>query len=146
MDPFQMLSKDHRAVEQIFEQIEKTDNREAKHRQQLFEKVRRELNLHSQIEENVFYPELTSYKGTERLRGAAVAEHREVKQILREIGRLSAEDDQWSEMINELKIVVRHHTEEEEDRIFPAARREFDKRRLDEIGQQIEEMKQQARV
>jgi iron-sulfur cluster repair protein YtfE (RIC family) len=144
MDAFQILAKDHRAVEQIFEQIEKSDNRGAKHREQLFHKVRQELKLHTQIEEKVFYPELKRHDGTKKLVGEALLEHGEVEQMLQEIGRLSPEDDQWSEMVNELKLAVQHHVREEEDQMFPAARRELDQSRIDEIGRRIEEMKQNA--
>ncbi len=146
MDPFQILSKDHRAVEHIFEKIEKTDNREAEQREQMFQKVRQELELHAQIEEKVFYPELKRFDGTKKLVSEALEEHAEIEQMLQEIGSLSAEDDQWSEMINELKMAVGHHVREEEDQIFPAARRELDQSRIDEIGRRIEDMKQKARV
>lgn len=144
MDPFQILSKDHRAVEHLFELIEKTDNREAKRREQLFQKVRQELELHTQIEEKVFYPELKRHDGIRQLVGQALEGHREVKEMLREIGAVSAEDDQWSEMINELKMAVEHHVREEEGQIFLAAREELDESRIGEIGRRIEEMKQRA--
>jgi hemerythrin superfamily protein len=146
MDLFQILSKDHRAVEQIFERIEKVDNRDGAHREQMFHQIRQELELHTQIEEKLFYPELKRHDGTKKLVADALEEHAEVKQMLQEIGTLSVEDDQWSEMINELKMAVRHHVHEEEGQIFPAARQELDQSRIDEIGRQIEEMKQKAGV
>ena len=144
MDAFQILSKDHRTVEQLFEKIEKADNRGTKHREQLFQNLRQELELHAELEEKIFYPEMKKHAGTKGLVGEALEEHGEVKQMLREIGRLSAEEDQWSEMVNELKMAVQHHVREEEERMFPAARKELDKRRQDELGQQIHDMKQKA--
>jgi iron-sulfur cluster repair protein YtfE (RIC family) len=146
MDPFQILSKDHRAVEQIFEQIEKIDNRETDHREQIFHKLRQELELHTQIEEKIFYPELKRHDGTKKLVAEALEEHAEVKQMLQEIGTLSAEDDQWSEMINELKMAVQQHVHEEEGQIFPAARQELGQGRIDEVGRQIDEMKQKVSI
>jgi hypothetical protein len=49
-------------------------------------------------------------------------------------------------MINELKLAVGHHVHEEEGQIFPAARKGLDQSRIDEIGRQIEEMKQKASI
>jgi hemerythrin superfamily protein len=146
MDAFQILSKDHREVEQLFEQIEKTDNRGADSREQLFQKLKQELELHTEVEEKIFYPEMKKHDGTKELVGDALEEHGEVKQMLQEIGQLSAEDDQWSEMINELKMAVQHHVREEEDQMFPAARNQLDSGRIDELGRQIEEMKPKARA
>ena len=142
MEAFELLSNDHRSVEKLFAQIEKTDNRGANDREQLFQKLRQELELHTQMEEKIFYPEMKKHKGTKELVEEALEEHGEVKQMLQEIGRLSAEDDQWSEMINELKMSVQHHVQEEEQRMFPAARKALDQSRIDELGRQLQEMKQ----
>jgi hemerythrin superfamily protein len=144
MDAIEALSKDHRAVYQLFEQIEKTDNRGVQNRTQLFQELRRELELHTQVEETIFYPEMKKYEATRNLVGEALDEHGEVKQMLQQIGRLSAEDEQWSELINELKLAVQHHVREEEGQIFPAARKELDQTRIDELGQQIQQVKQKA--
>src|SRR5262249_45661773 len=118
MDAFDILSKDHRTVEQLFARIEKTDNRATNNREQIFQNLREEFELHTQIEEKIFYPEMTKHTATKDLVGEALDEHEEVKQMLREIGKLSAEDEQWSEMVNELKMAVQHHTREE-GQMFP---------------------------
>jgi hemerythrin superfamily protein len=144
MDALQILVKDHREVDQLFEQIEKTDNRETENREQLFQRLRRELELHTAVEEKIFYPEMKQLEGTKQLVGEALAEHGEVKQMLQEIGKLSADDDQWSEMLNELKMAVQDHVREEEDQMFPAARGALDEDRLNELGRQIQQMKQKA--
>jgi iron-sulfur cluster repair protein YtfE (RIC family) len=144
MDVFRILIKDHRDVDRLFEKIEKSDNRGTQHREQLFRQLQQELELHTQVEEKIFYPEMKKYTSTKTLVGEALDEHREITQILQEIGNLSAEDDQWSEMINELKMAARYHVREEEGRMFPAARRELDAGRIDELGRQIQEMKQKA--
>lgn len=144
MDAFELLSKDHREVDQLFEKIEKTDNRGTNHREELFQKLQQELELHTQVEEKLLYPEMQQHAATKALAGEALQEHGEVKQMLQEIGRLSADDDQWSEMVNELKMAVQHHVREEEGQMFPAARQELDQSRIDELGRQIEQMKQKA--
>src|SRR5206468_12383998 len=142
MDLFELLSQDHREVDELFEKIEKTDNRGARRREQLFQELREELERHTRLEEGIFYPELKGHCDTKELVDEALVEHGEIKQMLREIGRLSAEDDQWSEMVNELKMAVQHHVREEEERTFPAARQELHPGRIDGLGRQTEQMKQ----
>src|SRR5215813_11156967 len=146
MDALQILAKDHRAVDQLFDQIEKTDNREANRRGQLYRKLRNELELHTELEEELFYPALKEHNDTKALASEALEEHSEVKQMLNEIDNLSAEDDQWSEMINELKMAVQHHMREEEHQLFPAARVRLDEARISELGRKIQEMREKASV
>ncbi len=144
MDAFQILAKDHRVVDQLFERIEKTDNRGANQRGQLYQKLHNELELHTQLEEKFFYPLLKEHNDTKELVSEALEENSEIKQMLHEIGSLSAEDDQWSELINELKMAVQHHVRQEEDQIFPAARAKLDEAQINELGRRIQKMKEKA--
>jgi len=144
VDAFQILAKDHRVVDQLFERIEKTDNRGANQRGQLYQKLHNELELHTQLEEKFFYPLLKEHNDTKELVSEALEENSEIKQMLHEIGSLSAEDDQWSELINELKMAVQHHVRQEEDQIFPAARAKLDEAQINELGRRIQKMKEKA--
>ena len=144
MDAYQILMKDHRNVEALFEKIEKTDDGQHKEREQLFGKLREELELHTEIEERLFYPEMKKYPGTEELVGEALEEHGEVKRLLKELAKLSPSEERWSDMIEKLDHAVQHHVREEEEQMFPAARKAIGESRADELGRQIEEMKQKA--
>jgi len=144
VDAFQILAKDHRVVDQLFERIEKTDNRGANQRGQLYQKLHNELELHTQLEEKFFYPTLKEHNDTKELVSKSLDENSEIKQMLHEIRSLSAEDDQWSEMINELKMAVQHHVRQEEDQIFPAARAKLDEAQINELGRRIQKMKEKA--
>jgi len=144
MDAYQTLMKDHRNVEDLFQKIEKTDDGQHKEREQLFGKLREELELHTEIEERLFYPEMKKHHGTKELVGEALEEHGEVKRLLKELAKLSPGEERWSDMIEELDHAVQHHVREEEEQMFPAARREISESRANELGRQIEEMKQRA--
>ena len=144
MDAYQMLMKDHRNVDDLFEKIEKTDDGQHREREQLFAKLREELELHTEIEERLFYPEMKKHPGTKELAGEALEEHGEVKRLLKELAKLSPGEEHWSDMIEELDHAVEHHVREEEEQMFPAARKEISEARADELGRQIEEMKQKA--
>ena len=144
MDAYQILMKDHRNVEDLFEKIEKTDDGQHKEGEQLLGKLREELELHTEIEERLFYPEMKKHAWTKELADEALEEHGEVKRLLKELAKLSPGEERWSDMIEELDHAVQHHVREEEEQMFPAARREISESRANELGRQIEEMKQRA--
>jgi hemerythrin-like domain-containing protein len=54
----------------------------------------------------------------------------------------SADKPEWLERISELKDLVQRHINIEENKMFPAARKLLDNRRAEELGRQIEELKQ----
>lgn len=112
--------------------------------EQLFAKLREELELHTEIEERLFYPEMKKHPGTKELVGEALEEHGEVKRLLKELAKLSPGEGRWSDMIEELDHAVQHHVREEEEQMIPAARKEISESRANELGWQIEEMKQKA--
>jgi hemerythrin superfamily protein len=144
MDAYQILMKDHRKVEDLFEKIEKTEDGDRKERAELFNKLREELELHTEIEERLLYPEMKKLLGTKQLAGEALEEHGEVKRLLNELAKLSPAEERWSDMIEELDHAVQHHVREEEEQMFPAARKELTEGRANELGRQIEQMKQKV--
>jgi hemerythrin-like domain-containing protein len=144
MDAYQILMKDHRKVEDLFDKIEKTEDGNREQREQLFNKLREELELHTEIEERLLYPEMKRHPGTKQLAGEALEEHGEVKRLLKELAKLSPVEERWSDMIEELDHAVQHHVREEEEQMFPAARKEVSEGRANELGRQIEEMKQKV--
>lgn len=144
MDLYQMLIKDHRTVDELFEKIEKSGESANKTRQQLFEKLRQELELHTQVEEKIVYPDFQKHSGVKQFIGEAVEEHGEVKKMLTQLGRMEPGAADWSKRIAELKAAVQHHVKEEEQQMFPAARKEVRQEEADDLARRVQEMKQKA--
>lgn len=144
MDLYQMLIQDHREVDNLFEKIEKSGENAKKTRQQLFDKLRQELELHTQVEEKIVYPDFQKHAGVKGFIGEALEEHSEVKQMLRAIGRMEPGAADWSARIAELKKAVTHHVHEEEQQVFPAARKEIGQDEESDLARRVQEMKQKA--
>jgi iron-sulfur cluster repair protein YtfE (RIC family) len=144
MDLYQMLIQDHRTVDDLFEKIEKSGERASKTRQQLFDKLRQELELHTQVEERIVYPDFKRHAGVKDFIGEALEEHGEVKKMLQQLGRMEPGEKDWSAKIAELKNAVQHHVREEEQKIFPAARKEIGEPEADDLARRVQEMKQKA--
>lgn len=145
MDVYQVLMQDHRIVDELFNEIEKSDYREVERREQLFARLRRELEAHTLIEEDIFYPWIEKLLGLKDLVEQSFEEHAGFEAILQEISEMRTNKDDWLEKIDELKDVVQRHVRMEEDKMFPPARKELDESRAEELGRQILEMKQKAR-
>ena len=140
MNAIELLKKDHKEASGLMDQIETADkgDRSAK---ELFNQLKQALTLHTQIEEQIFYPELKKFDETKDMIPEAFEEHQEVKDILAEMSTLSPSDDEFMDKLTELRDGVDHHVEEEETEMFPKAEKVLGQSRLEELGRQLEEMK-----
>src|SRR5215475_13283171 len=101
MDVLMLLKKEHSAVRSLFRRFEKTGKSAYDKREDLFIQIRRELQIHSRVEEEIFYPALKAVNSTEgrRLVSDALREHKEVDQLLTQISRLRSTDKNFEEKI-----------------------------------------------
>ena len=58
MNVLKMLKKDHSNVQNLFGKFDRAGKSAHEKKAELFEKIRRELQLHSRAEEEIFYPAL----------------------------------------------------------------------------------------
>jgi hypothetical protein len=141
MNAFELLKQDHEKVSGIFEKLEPTTERAIKTRQDLFEKLRNELEIHAEIEETIFYPVLKEAAETREITMEAYEEHNVVKTLLEEMSALSVDSEEWTAKLTVLKENVEHHVEEEEGEMFKSARQVLSKEQIEEIGARMEAQK-----
>ncbi|MDX6499192.1 MAG: hypothetical protein QOG23_2452 [Blastocatellia bacterium] len=118
MDPFELLKKDHQTVSELFERIEAASG---KAKLGIFQQIKDELELHTHIEEAIFYPALENANETRDLTLEAYEEHKVVKDLLGELDSASAVTDEWEAKLTVLKENVEHHVDEEENDLFDKA-------------------------
>ena len=58
MDAIQLLKADHKKVKELLAELAKTTTRAAKTRSELLAQIRVDLEVHTTIEEEIFYPAL----------------------------------------------------------------------------------------
>ena len=146
MDVFELLKADHEKVAGIMEKIDETTERGLKTREELFSQLKSELDLHAQLEEQIFYPALEEADETREITLEAYEEHNLVKQLLAELEAEPKDDEQWTAKFTVLKENVEHHVEEEEGEMFRKARKVLGKERAEEIGDRIQEAKRQGKA
>jgi len=143
MNAFQLLRKDHKKVAGIFEKLEATTERAVKTREELFAKLKEELDVHAHIEETIFYPVLKKEAKTRDITLEGFEEHHVVKILLRELDATGVDSEKWTAKLKVLKENVEHHVEEEEEEMFKSAREVLSKEQVEELGAQMEEEKKQ---
>ena len=146
MDAFELLKKDHEKVSGIFEKLDKTTENGVKTREELFTRLKTELDLHSQIEEQMLYPMLKEAKETEEITLEAIEEHKVVKRLLAELEALPKDNEMWGAKLTVLKENVEHHVEEEEGEMFKDARKVLSSEQLEELGTRMQEAKEQKKA
>lgn len=141
-----MLKKDHQDVTGLFEQAERAS---AAERQAITTQIFNALDIHSILEEEIFYPavreqvdfdevmeedelegEETSAEDVETddeadegedIIAVSYQEHQMVKDLIKQLKTMDADSSDYKERFAELKDAVLDHASEEEELIFPAA-------------------------
>lgn len=138
-DAIALLKEGHRAVEKLFKDYEsaKGDGRKEK----LSRQICLELSVHTQIEEEIFYPACDG-KIEEDLLKEAYVEHDAAKLLMAEIESGSGKsDDFFDAKVQVLSEEVEHHVKEEEDELFPKVRKaDID---LKALGEQLAQRKKE---
>jgi hemerythrin superfamily protein len=144
-DAVSLIKADHRKVEKLFREYEEAGDRAYKTKQQLVEEITRELEVHTTIEEETYYPavEAKAKKDGKELIGEAIEEHHLVKITLAELAALSPEDEAYDAKVTVLMENVRHHVEEEEQEMLPQSEEILGKEELTRLGQEMAARKQQ---
>lgn len=140
----ELLQKQHREVEALFETFEKLGDGALQRRRRLFAQIADALSAHATIEEKFFYPrihELAEQESEEAddLVREALEEHLSVKRLIADMLDLSAEDEQFDAKMDVLMEQVEHHVKEEESSLFPKVKKLIDKEELAELGLQMKE-------
>lgn len=140
MNAIELLKKDHKVVDGLFQQVKATD--ESEHAA-IFEQINAELEVHTHIEEAIFYPRMLE-DGDEELQDItkeAIEEHRQAKMFLRELSSLADESEKFEPKLKVLMEDIEHHVMEEEGEMFKMVEEQFDAEELEDLGQQMEEEK-----
>jgi hypothetical protein len=137
MDALQLLEKDHTKFKGLMDDIEPTTERAVKTREELFTKLRKELQVHETIEEEIFYPALKEHPKAKDLVLEAYEEHNVVDMVMGEIESVAYDDETWAAKFTVLKENLEHHIEEEETDMWKKARQVFDDDELEELGDRM---------
>lgn len=145
-DAIALLKADHRQVEEWFEEFEGA--RSAKVKQQLATNICQALTVHTEIEEEIFYPAFLAATKDKDLHHEAIVEHDGAKKLIEQIQASDPSDDFFDAKVTVLSEMIKHHVREEEkpEGMFAEARKsKMDLAALgEELSKRKEELMQQA--
>ncbi|NIC04682.1 hemerythrin domain-containing protein [Billgrantia bachuensis] len=141
MNALDLLKEDHDKVRELLEQLVNTTERAEKKRPELLARIEKEMQVHTQIEEEIFYPAFkeASGKANDKMYYEAHEEHRAVEDlVMPDLKQADPTGTQFSGRAKVLKELIEHHAEEEEEEMFPQARKTMSTRQLEELGEKMQ--------
>jgi hemerythrin superfamily protein len=140
----EMLKHDHAQVKDLFRQYEAAGDRAYQKKQRIAEEVFTALEVHTTLEEELFYPAMKrkADQDGKDLVAEAIEEHHVVTTLMDELKGLDPKDERYDAKFTVLMENVEHHIEEEEGEMFPEAEEVLGDR-LERLSQQMQERKQQ---
>lgn len=136
-DAIALLRADHKLVNELFEQYEKS--RSTSKKKQLVAQICAELTAHAQVEEEIFYPAVKQALKDKELIPEATVEHATLKDLIAQVEGIEPDGEMFDAKIKVMSEYVKHHVKEEQNEIFPKAK--GTKLDMVELGSQLAERK-----
>ena len=147
MDAIELLKDDHRKVKKLFREFEAAGDRAYQTKRRIAEQVFAELEVHSRLEEEIFYPAVaaTANKDGKELVAEGIEEHHVVDVLINELKALEPEDEQFDAKFKVLTENVEHHIEEEEGEMLPDAEKKLG-REVEQLGERMQQRREELLV
>lgn len=140
----ELLRTDHDKVRGLFHEFRAAaEGGDARQMEELCRQIFRELEVHTAIEEEVFYPAVKDAGGEDLRETTAESyeEHHVVDLLMSEVERLDPGGEAFVAKMRVLMENVEHHASEEEEEMFPEVRRLMDQDRLSRLGEELKQAK-----
>lgn len=142
MDAFKLMKKDHDNFRKLFKEYEAAGDRAYKTKLGIAGTLFAELNAHEIMEEEIFYPALRERASKKQVELVleGYEEHHVADLIVAELKALDVEDETYDAKFKVLQENVEHHLEEEEENMFPGAKKVLADE-AEELGEAMEARK-----
>ena len=145
MDAIKMLKDDHRKVKGLIREYADAGDDAFKARQQIADQIFAELEVHTTLEEEIFYPAVraTTDEAGKGHVAEGMEEHHVVKILIEELKALTPEDEAFGAKFKVLSENVEHHMKEEEDELLPDAKKKLGHDGIEVLGEQMDSRRQE---
>ncbi|WP_026755425.1 hemerythrin domain-containing protein [Sediminibacter sp. Hel_I_10] len=117
MTIFEAIRKDHDIQRELLD-ILVTTSGDSKGRDELFKKVKKELQVHADAEERHYYKPLISSDMMQEKARHGIAEHHEIDELIEKLESTDYSSSAWLKIAKDLKHKVEHHLDDEEHEFF----------------------------
>ncbi|MCK0716179.1 hemerythrin domain-containing protein [Chromohalobacter sarecensis] len=125
MTIFEALRESHDRQRTLLDLLVKTHG-DSDGRDELFKRVRAELEHHAGAEERALYIPMMEHDMTQEKARHSVAEHHEIDELIETLQQTDYSSPGWLATARQLQEMVTHHLDEEEQEVFQLAGRVFD--------------------
>jgi len=143
MDATELLHDDHQALRALFDRYHELGAGDRAAKAALFRRIRKEIEVHAAIEEEIFYPAVRAANPV--LAGPIVREafddHRLILQILHDVEAGTPGSDEFDAKLSVLRDNVLYHAEAEERELFAEARSSMTPLQLRLLGGRLSDRK-----
>ncbi|WP_227368790.1 hemerythrin domain-containing protein [Halomonas sp. M20] len=122
MTLFEELRDDHDTQRTLLDLLVKTQGN-SEGRDELFQKVKTELQHHAAAEERALYVPMMEHDSTQEKARHSIAEHHEIDELIETLESTDYSSSSWVASAQKLQHLVTHHLDEEEQEMFQAAGR-----------------------
>ena len=136
-DATALLRADHKLVSGLFAQYKRA--RSVADKKEIVAQICMELKVHTQIEEEIFYPAVKLALKDKTLIPEATVEHATLKTLIAQVDNVEPEGEMFDAKIKVISEYVQHHVKEEQNEMFPKAK--ATKMDMIELGAQLAERK-----
>jgi iron-sulfur cluster repair protein YtfE (RIC family) len=146
MNAIELLKEDHDRVRELLARLVDTSPEAVDQRPDLLQTIEQELKIHTQLEEEIFYPAFKEADGkeNERMYFEAKEEHRAVESlVLPDLKQTEPGNTSFSGRAKVLKELVEHHAQEEEEEMFERARECLSEDDLAQLGERMRARKEE---
>ncbi len=135
----ELLIQDHKKVQKMFKDFEKLGEGDEEEKLALVTQCCTELKIHSQIEEEIFYPAAREAINADDILDEAEVEHASVADLIDQIQAMEPSDDLYDAKFTVIGEFTNHHIKEEQDEMFPKVKKA--KIDLAALGQELMQRK-----
>jgi hemerythrin superfamily protein len=122
-DAVALLTADHQKVKGLFEQFEALSDRSKVNKKKIAEQICVALTVHTQLEEEIFYPAVRAAIKDDDMMDEAIVEHASAKELIAQIRDMDPGDDLYDAKVKVLSEQIEHHVGEEEGEMFDKVRK-----------------------
>jgi hemerythrin superfamily protein len=123
-DAVAMLMADHKKVKKLFSDFDKLKEEGSdEDKSAIVEQICNELKIHTELEEEIFYPAVRKAIDDSDLMDEALVEHAGAKDLIAQLEDAGPDDDLYDAKVTVLGEQINHHVKEEEGEMFPKAKR-----------------------
>ncbi len=134
---YEVLRRDHAGITRLLEEVETTSDETIRTRENLFRRLRDQLDAHSRAEETVLYSQLKPAGPTRERVLQSIEEHHLVTVLLGELDAMPKTHERWIPKLRLLRDAVHHHVELEESELFAQAQEIIDDETARSLGAEM---------